>query len=243
MISAIVVDDEPLARALVESHIRKTPFIELVGSYADAIQALEAIRKGDIDVAFLDIQMPDMNGLELSRIIDRTSTKIVFITAFDKYAVHGFRVDAVDYLLKPVTFADFFKSAERVRDRIEMEKAAKAEPSPSPAQQTETPKPKSMFVKSEYKMQQVAFEDILFIEGAKDYIIIRMEDGQMLMTQMTMKNMEILLPQEEFMRVHKSYIVNLKRVKVIEHNCVIFGNKLIPVSESYKDKFYLALGM
>ncbi|MCQ2148727.1 MAG: LytTR family DNA-binding domain-containing protein [Bacteroidales bacterium] len=246
MIRAIVVDDEPLARALIESHIKKTPFLEVVGSYPDAMEALEAIRSGNVDVAFLDIQMPDMNGLELSKLINGTSTKVVFITAFNQYALEGFKVDAVDYLLKPVTFVDFYRAAERARDRVETERTAKRVnemSAPAPVASSKEPDPKltSIFIKSEYKMLQVDFDDIRYIEGAKDYVIIHTEDGQRLMTQITMKTMEEQLPGDTFMRVHKSYIVNLAKVREIEHNCIVFGKNLVPVSESYKIAFYNAL--
>lgn len=233
MIRAIVVDDEPLARAMLESYVKKTPFLELAGAFSSATDALEVLNEGQVDVAFLDIQMPDMTGLELSRFINTSETKVVFTTAFDKYAVEGFRVDAVDYLLKPISYADFLKAADRVRSRISAEDSAKMPHEGS--RQT------SIFIKSDYKMVLVEFSQIDFIESARDYVIINTSDGKKHQTQMTMKALETQLPKDTFLRVHRSFIVNLNRIKIIEQGCVVFGKTVIPVSDAVKENFYSLL--
>jgi len=236
MIKAIVVDDEPLARAMLESYVKKTPFLEHAGSFPSATDALEILQGGEIGVAFLDIQMPDMTGLELSHMINTAKTKVVFTTAFDKYAVEGFRVDAVDYLLKPISYADFLKAATRVRDRITTEESAKA-----PKEDKGTDKQTSMFIKSDYKMIQIDFSSIDYVESARDYVIIHTSDGNRYMTQMTMKSMETQLPEETFIRIHRSFMVNIEKVKVIEQGSVIFGRTVIPISDTAKEKFYSLL--
>jgi len=234
MIKAIVVDDEPIARAMMEAYVKRTPFLEPVGAFSNASDALEFMRSSEVDVAFLDIQMPEMNGLELSRLIDAKSTKIIFTTAFDKYALDGFRVDAVDYILKPISYDAFLRAASKAKDRIETERAARS---------AREEKPTSMFVKADYKTVKIDFDNIEFIESSRDYVVINTSDGQKITVQMTMKNMESQLPEDMFVRIHRSFIVNVSKVKVIQQGSVIFGRTVIPVSDSAKEKFYSLLSI
>ena len=234
LLRAVVVDDEPLAMGMIEGYVKKTPFLELAGSFSSAAEALEVLRGGGVDVAFLDIQMPDLSGLELSRLV---STKIVFITAFDKYAVEGFKVGAADYLLKPVTYADFLKAAGRVRERVELERAAESS-SPAVADSSAANGPAAIFVKSDRKLQQVEFSSVEYIESDRDYVIIHTAGGGKVTSQMTLKSIEELLPASTFVRVRRSFIVNIDKVRLIEQNCIVFDKALIPITSAYHDHFF-----
>ncbi len=215
-LNCLIVDDEPLALELLESYVSRTPFLHLVDRCDSAIKALSVIEETPVDLIFLDIQMPELNGLELSRLVGN-KVKIIFTTAFEQYAIEGFRVDALDYLLKPFNYSEFLRAATKaLRTR---------------------PAPESIFVKSDYKLVQVQLKDILYIEGLKDYIRIQTEDGQGILTLMSMKSIEDFLPADTFVRVHRSYIVNMNKIKTIERNRIIFGKVYIPISDSYKDRF------
>ncbi len=215
-LNCLIVDDEPLALELLESYVSRTPFLHLVDRCDSAIKALSVVEETPVDLIFLDIQMPELNGLELSRLVGN-KVKIIFTTAFEQYAIEGFRVDALDYLLKPFNYSEFLRAAT---------KALRTHPAPE-----------SIFVKSDYKLVQVQLKDILYIEGLKDYIRIQTEDGQGILTLMSMKSIEDFLPADTFVRVHRSYIVNMNKIKTIERNRIIFGKVYIPISDSYKDRF------
>ena len=226
-LNCVVVDDEPLAADLIASYINKTPFMRLEGSYGSAQEAVKPIMGGEVDVVFLDIMMPQLNGMEFAKIIPPT-TRIVFTTAYDRYAVDGFKVNALDYLLKPVSYEEFATAANRAlqwaqqRERLERADLSR----------------EHIIVKSEYKLIQIAVDDILYIEGLKDYVRIYVEGQERsVMTLMSMKVIEHHLPESRFMRVHRSYIVNKSKIKVIERNRIVMGRNYIPVSESYKQQF------
>ena len=174
MIRTIVVDDEPLARELMGGYVRQTPFLSLEGLYASAVEALDRLVRDPVDLLFLDIQMPQLDGLELSRMVD-TRTRVVFTTAFEQYALEGFRVDALDYLLKPISYAEFLRAAGKAQRWFES--VATTSPEPEPQART-------IFVKTDYKMLQLRLEDILYIEGVKDYVRIFTADGGDVKTQM-----------------------------------------------------------
>ena len=184
-----------------------------------------------VDLLFLDIQMPQLDGLELSRMVD-TRTRVVFTTAFEQYALEGFRVDALDYLLKPISYAEFLRAAGKAQRWFES--VATTSPEPEPQART-------IFVKTDYKMLQLRLEDILYIEGVKDYVRIFTADGGDVKTQMSMKSLEETLPSDRFIRVHRSFIVNLSKIRIIERNRIVFGKVYIPVSDSYKDRFMEAI--
>ena len=189
-----IVDDEPLALNLLESYVNKTPFLELTGKYSSAVQAMSDLPDKRVDLLFLDIQMPELNGLEFSRMVD-THTRIVFTTAFDQYAIDGYRVNALDYLLKPISYADFLQAANKAVKWFELLQ--------QPQEEIE-----SIFVKSDYKLIQVELKNILYIEGLKDYIKIYEENSpKPILSLMSMKSIEELLPASHFIRVHRSYIV------------------------------------
>lgn len=228
-----VIDDEPLASGLIASYIAKTPFLTLGGEYSSPNDATPAILAGEFDVVFLDIQMPQLNGIEFARIIPET-TKVIFTTAYDNYAVDGFRVNALDYLLKPVSYEEFLEASRRALAWHEQQQPLQ----PAPSQTASDPSGRFIIVKSEYKLVQIAVDDILYIEGLKDYVKIYTDTLEKpVMTLLSMKAIENTLPVDRFMRVHRSYIVNTSKIRVIERNRIVFGRNYIPVSDSYKQVF------
>lgn len=219
-----IVDDEPLALDLLESYVNKTPFLELAGKYSSAVQAMNNLSGKDIDLLFLDIQMPELNGLEFSKMVDM-HTRIVFTTAFDRYAIDGYKVNALDYLLKPISYVDFLQAANKALQWFELLQQPKEEV-------------ESIFVKSDYKLIQVELKNILYIEGLKDYIKIYEENStKPILSLMSMKSMEELLPASRFIRVHRSYIVQKDKIRIIDRGRIVFGKNYIPVSDSYKQIF------
>ena len=223
-----IIDDEPLAVSLLENYVGKTSFLKLTGSYTSAIKAMDEITSGSTpDLLFLDIQMPEVNGLEFSRIIGERC-RIIFTTAFEQYAVDSYRVNALDYLLKPFSYSDFLQACEKARQWFELKNQ-------SPAAQPSMPQ--SIFVKSEYKLIQIDLDKILYIEGLKDYVKIYVEDeAHPVLSLMSLKSLEEQLPEQKFVRVHRSFIVQMDKIKVIERNRIVFGKTYIPISDSYKDQ-------
>lgn len=223
-LNCAIVDDEPLALGLLESYVDKTPFLELAGKYSSAVQAMKELPGKHVDLLFLDIQMPELNGLEFSRMVD-SSTRIVFTTAFGQYAIDGYKVNALDYLLKPISYVDFLQAANKALQWFELLQQPKEEI-------------QSIFVKSDYKLVQIELNKILYIEGLKDYIKIYEEDSSKpILSLMSMKAMEDLLPSSRFMRVHRSYIVQKNKIRIIDRGRIVFGKNYIPVSDSYKQSF------
>lgn len=223
MINTIIIDDEPLAVSLLESYVSKTSFLTLSGTYSSAVQAMQELPGKKIDLLFLDIQMPDLNGLEFSRMVD-PHTRIVFTTAFNQYAIDGYRVNALDYLLKPISYTDFLQAANKALQWFE---------------RTQKPEEiESIFVKSDYKLVQIELKKIQYIEGLKDYIKIYTEENpKPILSLMSMKAMEELLPATRFIRVHRSFIVQKDQIRIIDRGRIVFGKTYIPVSDSYKQVF------
>ncbi|MDD7247761.1 MAG: LytTR family DNA-binding domain-containing protein [Prevotellaceae bacterium] len=220
-----IIDDEPLAAELLASYAQKTTFLELVGTYNSAIEAMKVIRTTPVDLLFLDIQMPELSGLEFATILS-PKTMIVFTTAFDRYAVESYKVNAIDYLLKPIAYDAFLHSANKALQMLETRSTQKSVKSEE----------RFFYVKSEYKLIRILIDDILYIEGQKDYVKIRLAAPQKSVNcLMNMKALEDYLPQQDFMRVHRSYIVNLKRVEAIDRLRVVIGDTFIPISDTYKD--------
>ena len=223
----VIVDDEPLALDLLESYVRKTPFLELTGKYSSAVQAMKELNGRPVDLIFLDIQMPELNGLEFSKILP-PDTRIVFTTAFDQYALDGYKVNALDYLLKPISYVDFLRAADKALHWFERVQSAR------PREEEID----SIFVKSEYKLVQIELRNILYVEGLKDYIKIYEEDSpKPVLSLMSMKAMEDLLPASQFIRVHRSYIVRKDKIRIIDRGRIVFGKTYIPISDSYKQTF------
>ena len=231
-LTCAVIDDEPLAVELMEGYVRKTPFLKLQGSFGSGVAAFGALRSNPVDVLFCDIQMPELNGMELSRMLP-PETRVVFTTAFSRYAVEGFRVNAIDYLLKPVSYADFLAAAEKALGWFEIKRRAEnTEPVPESVRQ-------SIFVKTEYRLQQIGLDRILYIEGMKDYVKIHVEgEAHPVLSLLSLKSLEEQLPPDRFIRVHRSYIVQPAKIRTIERNRIVFGKEYIPISENYRQPFF-----
>lgn len=222
-VSCVVVDDEPAALQLVESYVKKTSFLKLEGVFTDPIKALDFIKSIKPKLVFLDVNMPDLNGIDLSKLLPK-ETRVIFTTAYDQYAVESYKLNALYYLLKPFNYAEF------------LEAAGKVESSASDSKEEKQQEEAYIFIKADYKLHQVWFHDILFVENLKDYVRFWLKDGRKLMSLMSMKSLETLLPQN-FMRTHRSYIVNLDCVEVVERNRIIITGEYIPVAEAYQSKF------
>lgn len=235
-LTCAIIDDEPLAISLLESYVNKTPFLELAGKYNSAVNALPILSKEPVDLLLLDIQMPELNGMEFSRILE-ADTRIIFTTAFSQYALDSYRVNALDYLLKPISYPDFLKSANKALQWYELLRNSTAEPSVAPPAQ-EKNEIESIFVKTEYKLMQIELRKIQYIEGLKDYVKIFVEgEPHPILSLVSMKTMEDMLPANRFIRVHRSFIVQPEKIKVIERNRIVFGKEYIPISDNYKQKF------
>jgi len=225
-LKCIIIDDEPLAVDLLKSYAVQIPFLELSGTFNNAVDAIPVINSGNVNLVFLDINMPNINGLEFSKTLP-ASVKIIFTTAYDQYAIEGFRINALDYLLKPISHADFLQAANRALDWFKL-----AEPVHG------TSANNSIFVKSGYRIEKIDFGNILYIENQKDYVTFHLENSNdTISSLMSMQSLEDKLPSAQFMRVHRSFIVNLDKIKTIERNCIVFGKVYIPVSETYKNRF------
>ncbi|WP_218747109.1 MULTISPECIES: LytR/AlgR family response regulator transcription factor [Winogradskyella] len=228
-ITCVIVDDEPMALNLVESYVEKTPFLDFKKKCSSAIEAMEYIKTNPVDLVFLDIQMPDLTGLEFSKMLPK-ETRVIFTTAFDHYALEGFKVEAIDYLLKPFDYAEFLAAANKANAWFELVKGQK--------QSIVSEEKEFLFVKSEYKQLRIKLADVLYFEGLKDYIKIWIKDNpKPILTLMSLKSLEEELPSTQFMRVHRSFIVSLNNINVIERSQIIINDQRITVSEHYKPKF------
>jgi DNA-binding LytR/AlgR family response regulator len=228
MIRCIAIDDEPLALRQIAGYIKKTPFFELAGQCESALKAVEMLNSNKIELMFVDINMPDLNGLDFIKSIVNPP-KVVFVTAYSEYALEGFRVDAIDYLLKPISYIDFLKSANKVKSWFETNLNKHDEIRSNK---------EFLFIKSGYKLLRINFDDIKYIEGMSEYIKLYLVSAKPVMTLLSMKSIEDQLPAGMFMRVHRSYIVNLTKISIIERNRIIFDNNVyIPVSDQYKSNF------
>ena len=228
-IRCAIIDDEPLALGLLASYVKKTPSLELCGTYSSAIQAMEMLPNNPVDLLFLDIQMPELNGLEFSKMVPE-KTRIVFTTAFEQYAIDGYRANALDYLLKPISYADFIEAVGKAVEWFNLKLKAEGEKT-----NTQTETPDYIYVKSDYKLIQISLDKILYIEGLKDYVKIYTEDKpRPILSLISMKALEEKLPEERFLRVHRSFIVQKQKIKVIDKGRIVFGKEYIPISETYK---------
>ena len=230
-----VVDDEPLAVKMLENFIARTPFLVLVASFTDPVLALSEMRTQAPDLVFLDIQMPDLSGMELSRMVP-AGTRIIFTTAFKQYAFESYEVSALDFLLKPIRYQKFLEAAEKAREWFALKEAATAAAAPAaPASEAKT----STFFKVDGALRKVEYDDILFVEGMKDYVMVFLaSQKQPLVTHVTMKGMEEMLPAGQFMRIHRSFIVALDKVASVSGTGdVKVGDRLLHVSDAYREAF------
>lgn len=227
-LTCLIIDDEPLAVKLIESFVEKTPSLELCGAFTDPVEALAKLREKTVDLVFLDIQMPDIDGLELSRIIQEP-TRVIFTTAFREYALEGFEVNALDFLLKPIRYSKFLQAVEKAQQWFEMSEA-------KPQAEKEL---KNIFLRVDGELIRVELDSIQYVSGMKDYVMFFLEGiPRPLITHMTMKTVEDTLPQDRFMRVNRSFIVALDKIRSIDRNmCLYIGNEAIRVTDSYRDNF------
>ena len=245
-INCIAVDDEPLALGLVCSFIEQTPFLNLVGRFNSAVEALKAVHSQKVDVLFLDIQMPDLNGIELARVLDNSKTnkpRIIFTTAYNQFALEGYRVDALDYLLKPFNYEEFLHAAHKALAYAQLvEKSntpATAVAAPAAVAPTqERIEDEYLFLKVEYQLVRIALSDILYIEGLKDYVKVWLKSAEKPILSLTsLKSLEEKLPSKKFMRVHRSFIVSLDKINSITRNSLQIGKVNITVGDQYKEAF------
>lgn len=237
-----IIDDEPLAVTLLESYVKKTPYLELVGAYSSGVEAMQSDELAEVELIFLDIQMPTLNGLEFSKMVN-PQTRIIFTTAFSQYALEGYRVNALDYLVKPISYGDFVEATQKAVAWFE--RRGETTPPVTTEEESRSPEmqhiPEEMgyiYVKSEYKLIRIELKDLLYVEGLKDYVKFYLEGVDApVISLMNMKRADELLPSDQFMRVHRSYIVRKDKIKVIERSRIIFGKVVIPIGDAYKEAF------
>lgn len=224
ILNCAIIDDEPLAAELLDSYAKKTPFLNVKGVFNSAVQAIKCVREEHIDLLFLDIQMPELSGLEFAKILP-PETKVVFTTAFSQYAVESYKVNAIGYLVKPISYESFLETAQAALEYFQNQQRA-----------TLTTSDRYFFVKSDYKLVKIKFDDLVYIEGLKDYVKFYVDNLEKPVTSlMNLKKVVEFLPSNEFMRIHRSYIVNLSKITGIERGRFMIGQTALPVSDSYKD--------
>jgi DNA-binding LytR/AlgR family response regulator len=222
MISCLIVDDEPLASDVIESFAAKIPYLYVAGKVNSAVEALGVLKNEKIDLLFLDIQMPEMTGLELLKTL-KNPPLVIFTTAFPNFALESYEIDAADYLLKPISFDRFVKAVNKAEERLRA------------VQSNDREKPDYIFVKADGKLIKINISDVCYVEGLKDYVIIHTQTGKVV-THNTMKNIEaLLLSDDNFIRIHRSYIINLRFVKEIEGNCFRVKDQLLAVGTTFKE--------
>ena len=231
IITCAIIDDEPLAAGLLESYAKKTPYLSLSGTYNSAVEAMKHLREDPVQLLFLDIQMPELSGIEFAKILPK-ETKIIFTTAFPQYAIEGFKVNALDYLLKPISYNDFLKATDKAMDWFSIAQ-----------RQDVYRRDRFMFVKSDYKLQRVCLDDILYIEGLKDYVRFYLKNDETVMSLMSMKKLEEYLPKPEFLRTHRSFIVHMTETPLVERFRIVFNGVQIPISDNYKEDVQQYLDM
>jgi DNA-binding LytR/AlgR family response regulator len=227
MLTCIAIDDEPLALEVLKKYIAKIYFLDLKGTFTDPFEAQKLMDTTPVDILFLDIQMPDINGIEFSRIVNKKNTAIVFTTAFSEYAVEGFNVDAIDYLLKPIEYDRFLKAVYKAKEYVDYLTSQELQEG-------------YIFVKSDYQMVKVNLKEILYIEGLDDYIKIYLQ-GRSILTLTTLKTIALKLPPREFIRAHRSYIVPISKIEHISKSKIRIGDKEIPIGVSYSESFFAAM--
>lgn len=237
-LTCIIVDDEPLAVKLMESYVAKTPDLELLGSFTDSVAAINAIKELKPNLLFLDIQMPDLNGMELAHMIS-SDTRVIFTTAFKEYAFESYEVSALDFLLKPIRYNKFIIAVDKAKDWFAKSESPKASPStkcPSPNAQH----PISIFVRVEGELRNITIDSIVYVNGMKDYVMFYLDgETKPLITHLTMKAVEEMLPPEKFLRVHRSYIIAVDKIRKVDRNdCIYIGNEIIHVPDGYQEAFH-----
>ncbi|MEJ8803654.1 LytR/AlgR family response regulator transcription factor [Pontibacter sp. H249] len=244
-IRCLVVDDKPLALDILTDYIRKIDFLEFVASTTSALEALKLVEQESIDLLFLDIQMPELTGIQVMKILG-DKCRVILTTAYTEYALEGYEHNVVDYLLKPIAFDRFYKAAQKAKQAFELRQAATTVPAaeaPALERQAETASTARdiIFIKSEHRIVKLRLDDILYVEGLQNYVSIYTKTERILSLK-NIKKMEELLPKQQFVRVHKSYIISLDKIDAIERSRIFICEAVIPVGETYKDNFMSVLG-
>ena len=237
MIRCITIDDEPLALIQLTGYIEKVPFLKLVKACNSALEALDLLAKDPVDLIFADINMPDLNGVDFVKSLVNKPI-IIFTTAYTEYAIEGFRVNALDYLLKPFGYNEFLKAANKALHQYELQAKIQQYPLPASPEVPAENGNNNLFIKADYKMIRLDMNKIIYMESQNEYIRIFFEDQKPVMTLLSMKKLEERLPAERFLRVHRFYIVNLEKITAVANNRIIYGkDTYIPIGNQYKDKF------
>jgi two-component system, LytTR family, response regulator len=229
-IRCIVVDDEPLAVELLASYLDKTPGMQVVLKTTHVLDALQSVQEGKADLLFLDIQMPELTGIQFMKII-RNTCPVILTTAYSEYALESYEFDVVDYLLKPVTLDRFMVAVEKAKRRLEGE-----------TKSTRVEVAEHIFIKTEYRIQKIDLVDIFYIEALRDYIALHTSTGKILSLE-SLRNMEEVLPENTFVRIHKSYIINKNRIEFLERGKVIINNQYLPIGDTYREKFMTLINL
>ena len=248
-LSCIIVDDEPLAVKLLESFVKKTPDLELLGSFTDSVEAINAVKEKKPNLLFLDIQMPDLNGMELAHMIP-SETRVIFTTAFKEYAFESYEVKALDFLLKPIRYNKFIAAVDKAREwftvySLQFTDDYSEGPEGLASKSIVNSKPSTvnnnttLFLKVDGEYRQIAISDIVYVSGMKDYVMFYLEsERRPLVTHLTMKSVEDMLPSQQFMRVHRSFIVCLDKIRKVDRNdCIYIGEEIIHVTEAFLPAF------
>ena len=240
-LTCIIVDDEPLAVKLLESFVAKTPDLELLGSFTDSVEAINAIREQKPQLLFLDIQMPDLNGMELAHIVP-ADTRIIFTTAFKEYAYESYEVNALDFLLKPIRYNKFLTAVEKARQMLTVNSSPDQRPLATGGAQepsTVNNNPSTLFIKVDGELRSISIDSIVYVSGMKDYVVFYLDgERKPLITHLTMKAVEEMLPKEKFLRVHRSYIIAVDKIQKVDRNdCIYIGEEIIHVPDGYLSAF------
>ena len=235
-LTCIIVDDEPLAVKLMESFVAKTPDLELLGSFTDSVEAINAVKEQKPNLLFLEIQMPDLNGMELAHMIP-AETKVIFTTAFKEYAFERYEVSALDFLLKPIRYNKFMVAVEKAKEWFNSR-------SVECGVRSESTSATNLFVRVDGELRNITIDNIVYVNGMKDYVMFYMDgETKPLITHLTMKAVEEMLPPEKFLRVHRSYIIAVDKIKKVDRNdCIYIGNEIIHVPDGYQESFHNFLG-
>ncbi len=238
ILKCIAVDDEPLALDIIADYVSKIPFLELVMRTENPIEAMQLVQEGNIDIVFLDIQMPELTGIQFLKIAGNKASYIL-TTAYSQYALESYDLNVSDYLLKPIAFDRFYKAVEKVRNQNQKQTIVSTAPAAEVvvAPTSTTTKQDFIFVKTEHKIQKIQLDDILYIEGLKDYVSIFTKTERVITLQ-NMKKMEETLPKGSFIRVHKSYIIAVDKIESIERSRIAIAGKIIPVGDTYREAFF-----
>lgn len=234
-LNCIAIDDEPLALGLISNYIEKTPFLTLVGSYGSAIEALDVLDKLSVQLIFLDIYMPELTGMEFSKLMAQSNQKntcrIVFTTAFNQFAIEGYQVDALYYLLKPFNYNEFLQAANKAKSYFESMETL-------PVDQNKGKKERYLYIKSDYKLIRIDLNDIAYIESIKDYVKIHLLNKEQAISSLTtLKSIEERLPEADFIRIHRSFIIAVNKIDALGRNSVYVGSAEIPVGDLYRESF------